>query len=141
MDEADYLQPVGRTGSLICAVLCTLLSVAFLFFGGWMWLENLHGQKGPGWEIATGMMGVGLFVGFIAWRLAREKNSSNGVTSLPSWFLQFCGGLLLLAAVTLTYSWSAGWLSTLMIALPAGLFLMLLPRRFAKRHQQRSGKE
>lgn len=138
LEPTDYFQPVGNTGRVICGILCTIFSALVLLFGVTLGLEVLRGPATNSkfnftWPYPAVIIGIGLFVGYFGWRLLRGTTAANGVTSMPTRFLQFCGALMLLAGVCMLFS---GRWSVIMIGGPPGICLLLLPKLLPRKRDQ-----
>jgi len=90
---ADYLQPVGRAwriasilGCALASVICLLVS---LMLGTDMIRRRSFDYEGKPLWIGVPVFGfIGVAAGFIAWRLLRRQVAANGVTVMPTWFIQ-----------------------------------------------------
>lgn len=99
--QPDYLMDVGRSLRLVSAVLLGLFAVicGLIGAGGAIACVVLAGEGKPGifpflLYLAAGMAAFGLFIAWLALRLARGDRSANQVTVLPAWVIQVFGVLL-----------------------------------------------
>jgi len=104
----DYLQPVGRAWRIASIVGCTLTSIICVLLSLLLWTDmirrhSLRYEGKPLW-IGAAMVGfIGAAAAFIAWRLVRHHAASNGITVMPTWFIQLFGVLLLLGLCFVAY--------------------------------------
>jgi len=92
----DYLQPVGRAWRIASIVGCTVASIICLLLSVILWTDMIRRHSflyegKPIWMGAAILGVIGVAAAFIAWRLVRQHTSVNGVTVLPTWFIQLFG--------------------------------------------------
>ena len=97
---ADYLQPVGRAWRITSIVGCTLTSTICLLLSLLLWTDmirrhSLDYEGKPLWVGAAIVGFIGIASAFIAWRLIRRHAAANGVTVMPTWFIQLFGVFVL----------------------------------------------
>lgn len=105
---ADYLQPVGRAWRITSIIGCTLASLICLLVSLLLWTymiqrRSLDYEGKPLWMSAAFVGAIGVAAAFIAWRLVRRHVSANGVTVMPTWFIQYFGVLLLAGLCFVAY--------------------------------------
>ncbi len=136
---ADYLQPIGRKWRIASIVGCTLTAIFCLLLSLMLWTDmirrhSLDYEGRPLW-LAGAVVGIiGGAAGFIAWRLVRRQAAANGVTLMPTWFIQLFGVLLLGGLCFVAYHQDSA------LFLFEGVFICLamifVGRRIAKRQKQ-----
>jgi hypothetical protein len=99
-DMTDYLKPVGKAGRIMSILACTLAAIVCLLLSLLMWTDMIRRHSfdyegKPLWIGASFVGVIGVAAGFIAWRLVCRQAAANGVTMMPTWFIQFFGILLL----------------------------------------------
>ncbi len=104
----DYLQPVGRVWRIVNIVGCTLTSIICLLLSLLLWTDmirrdSLDYEGKPLWIGAAVVGLIGAAAAFIAWRLVRRHAASNGITVMPTWFIQLFGVVLLLGLCFVAY--------------------------------------
>ncbi len=112
----DYLKPVTRTWKLAAILACVLASVVCLLLSLVLWTEMIQKQvfsyEGkPLWIGGVVLSVLGLASGFCGWRLACRRASANGVTLLPTWFIQMFGMLFLIGQLVVVYAMGPAFLS------------------------------
>lgn len=136
---ADYLQPVGRAWRITSIVGCTLTSIICLLLSLMLWTDMIRRHSfdyegKPLWMGGAVVGVIGIAAGFIAWRLVRRQAAANGVTVMPTWFIQLFGVLLLSGLCFVAYHQD----STLFLF--EGVFICLamifVGRRIARRQRQ-----
>ncbi len=105
---ADYLQPVVRAWRITSIVGCTLTALICLLLSLMLWTDMIRRHSfeyegKPLWMGAAVVGGVGVAAAFIAWRLLRRRAAANGVTVMPTWFIQLFGLLLLVGLCFVAY--------------------------------------
>jgi len=137
---ADYLQPVGRAWRITSIVGCTLTSIICLLLSLLLWTDmirrhSLDYEGKPLWMGATVVGVIGVAAAFIAWRLVRRHAAANGVTVMPTWFIQLFGVFLLSGLCFVAYHGGS------ILFMVEGVFICLamicVGRRIAKRQRQR----
>jgi hypothetical protein len=141
LQPKDYFQPVGNTGRVICGILCAIFSALVLLLGVAMGLDVWRGpapnsQVHLTWHYPAVIIVIGFFVSYFSWRLLRGTTAANGVTSMPTWWLQCCGALMLLAGVSMLFAGKGSWWSVIMIGGPPGLCLLVLPKIIPRKRDQ-----
>ena len=97
----DYLKRVSSGGRILSILGCSAASIICLVLSVMLWTDMLrrhsfeHDSK-PLWMAAVVVIVLGLGAGFISWRLIRRATAENGITTMPLWFIQIFGVLLLL---------------------------------------------
>src|SRR5437016_2674852 len=96
----DYLQPVGRAWRIASIVGCTLTSIICVLLSLLLWTDmirrhSLRYEGKPLWVGAAIVGFIGIAAAFIAWRLIRRHAAANGVTVMPTWFIQLFGVFVL----------------------------------------------
>jgi len=104
----DYLQSAGRLWRFSCIAASLLAAAMSLSASAFMWYhmfkEGAFQFDGkPLWIGVLILTVVGLAAGFIALRLIRASTASNGVTTMPTWFIQSFGALLLVGVGAVAY--------------------------------------
>ena len=104
----DYLDPVSKVARISSIVCCTMASVICLLLSILFWTDmiqrnNFHYQGKPLWIGVASISVVGIFCAFIAWRLICRHTAANGITVLPTWFIQLFGVLLLIGLCFASY--------------------------------------
>ena len=136
---ADYLQPVSKAWRTLSLVACTFASIICLLLSLMLWTDMLRRRSieyegKPLWIAGVLIAVVGIAAAFIAWRLARRNAAANGITVLPTWFIQLFGVLLLLGLCFTAY------LRGSPLFILEGVFVCLamifIGRRIAKRQRQ-----
>jgi len=97
---ADYLQSVGKAWRITSIVGCTLVSIVCLLLSLMLWTDmfrrhSFEYEGKPLWMGAAVVGVIGIAAGSIAWRLVRRQVAANGVTVMPTWFIELFGVLLL----------------------------------------------
>src|SRR5438045_4215885 len=104
----DYLQPIGRAWRITSIVGCTFTSIICLLLSLLLWTDMIRRHSldyagKPLWMGAAGIGVIGVAAAFIAWRLVRRLAAANGVTLMPTWFIQLFGVLLLVGLCFVAY--------------------------------------
>ena len=104
----DYLQPAGRLWRFSCIAASVLAAAMSLSASAFMWYHmfeegTFQFDGKPLWIGVLILTVVGLAAAFVAIRLTRGSIASNGVTSMPVWFIQSFGGLLLVGVGAVAY--------------------------------------
>ncbi|MDR3459154.1 MAG: hypothetical protein P4N60_17125 [Verrucomicrobiae bacterium] len=115
---------------------CALATVLFLFFFGVLcvmaWQERGSHQDSLGFAVALFIMGLlAFFTSFLAWRLWRGNLSTNGVTTMPSWFIQLFGSFLLVGVIFVGFT--GGGIISLIEGISIALAMILVSRNIARR--------
>jgi hypothetical protein len=136
----DYLQPVGKAGRITSIVACTMAAIIFLLLSLLMWADmirrhSLDYEGKPLWVGASFVGAIGVAAGFIAWRLVSRQAAANGVTMMPTWFIQ-CFGVLLLAGLCFT-AYYRHYVLFLFEGVSICLAMIFVGRHIAKRKNQR----
>jgi hypothetical protein len=105
---SDYLQPVARGWRVASIIGCTLSAIICLLLSVWMWTDMIQRQSfeydgKPLWMGAILIGVIGAAAAFIAWRLLPRHTAANGVTVLPTWFIQLFGVLFLVGQCFAAY--------------------------------------
>lgn len=105
---ADYLQPVGSAWRIASIVGCTLTSIICLLLSVLLWTDmirrhSLNYEGKPLWMGGAVVGVIGVAAAFIAWRLVRRHAAANGITVMPTWFIQLFGVLLLFGLCIVAY--------------------------------------
>jgi len=92
----DYLQKAGKGWRITCAIACTFAAMLFLLFFVILCVQashqNLFNSDGMGFLAALLIMALlCYFTVFLAWRLWSGSQSKNGITAMPTWFIQMFG--------------------------------------------------
>ena len=137
---ADYLQPVGKAWRLTSIVGCTLaaflcLLLSLLFWTDMIQRHSFEYEGKPLWVGAAVVTLFGLAAAFIAWRLLCRHASANGVTVMPTWFIQFFGVLLLVGLCFVAYH--KGSTMFMIEGVFICLVMIFIGRRIAKRQRDK----
>jgi hypothetical protein len=104
----DYLQPVGKALRIMSIIGCSLTSIICLLLSLKLWNDMIRRHiftydGKPLWIGAAIIGALGIAAGFIAWRLVRRQAAANGVTVLPTWFIQLFGIFFLIGLCFVAY--------------------------------------
>lgn len=96
----DYLQTVGKAWRVTSIAGCMLSSIVCLIVSLVLWTDMFHRNSfeyegKPLWMGAAVVGVIGIATGWISWRLVRRHAAANGVTVMPTLFIQLFGVLLL----------------------------------------------
>jgi hypothetical protein len=120
---------------IIGAVTMTLAAVIFLLIFAYLCSIAFGGNLGPnpyGAVLALALLGLFAFLsGVVAWRLWRGTVSANGITLLPTWFIQVFGVLWLGGAAFVAYHKHTYW--TLIEGVPFALAMIFFGRHVVRR--------
>ena len=135
----DYLQPVSRACRTTSIVACTAASIICLLLSLLMWTDmicrrSFDYEGKPLWLGAIAVAVIGFAAAFIAWRLVRRQVAANGVTVMPTWFIQFFGVLLLTGSCLVAYQ--RGSVLFMVEGVFVYLAMIFVGRNIAKRQRQ-----
>lgn len=139
LSMVDYLEPVGRAWRIASIVCCTIASIICLLLSIVFWTDmiqrnNFHYQGKPLWIGVATISVVGIFTAFIAWRLVCRYTAANGITILPTWFIQLCGVLFLISQCFIAYH--KGNVLFLIEGVSICLAMILVGRYIAKKQKK-----
>ncbi|MGH8161054.1 MAG: hypothetical protein ACRESR_02655 [Gammaproteobacteria bacterium] len=132
----DCLQPAGRISRIACCVASGIAAVASGFLSALLWADMIRegrftfGGK-PLWVSAVVLTAISITAAFITYRLARGRNAPNGVTILPSRFIESFGVFFLLVVVIVAYD-RGDWMFAAK-ASSVGLAMVFVGRNSARR--------
>ncbi len=135
---ADYLQPVGRAWRIASIVGCTATSLICLLLSLLLWTDmfrrhSIDYEGKPLWIGAVIVGLIGLAAGFIAWRLVCGHAAANGVTVMPTWFIQLFGVFFLVGSCFVAYYQRTGLF--MVEGVLVCLAMIFVGRRIAKRRK------
>jgi hypothetical protein len=138
----DYLIPVGRAWRIASIAGCTLTSLICLVLSLLLTTDmirrhSLHYEGKPLWIGAAVVGLIGVAAAFIAWRLVRGHAAANGITVLPTWFIQCFGVLWLTGLCGVAYYRDTPMF--LFEVLFVCLAMIFIGRYIAKKQRQRKG--
>ena len=96
--------------------------------------QSFEFEGKPLWIAALLLCFVGFCAAYIAFRLARDRIASNGVTTMPAWFIQSFGALLLVGIGLVAYEKRD--LSFAIEGLSLCAAMLLISRNIARRHKR-----
>lgn len=136
----DYLQRAGKGWRIACAAAITAAALAFVAIFGLLcvmaYKEDGFRRNNTGLITALALMALFAFCSFhLAWRLWRGSVSRNGVTSMPTWFIQLFGVCFLAGAIVVALS--GGNKVSLIENTSIGLTMIFVGRNIARRKQMR----
>jgi hypothetical protein len=132
----DYLKSAGKNWRIACAVACTFATILFLLFFGILcaMAYEQHGfhRDNLGLFVALSIMAfLGSYTSYLAWRLWRGSVSRNGVTTMPTWFIQIFGVWFLVGAIAVAAT--GGSKEFLGETIAIGLAMLFVGRNISKR--------
>lgn len=135
------LQKSDKIVRLVSAIVCTFATIVFLFIVGGLGVSVYQHKSHPGTvSLVAILFTMGLltvFTSYMSWRFWRGQISSNGVTTLPTWFILLFGIFLLGGLVVGVAFDELGKIFLFEVGVFA-LFVILISRIIA--HRERSGK-
>ena len=134
----DYLQPVSKIWRILSILACALASFLSLLTSLWLWTDMIQRQSlqydgKPLWVGAVTISVIGISTAFIAWRLLCHHYAGNGVTSLPTRFIQLFGIVLLVGLGCVAYY--KGKTSFIIEGISICLAMIFVSRNIAKRQR------
>jgi hypothetical protein len=132
----DYLKSAGKGWRIACAIACTFATVLFLLFFVLLCVMayQQHGfhRDALGFAAALLIMAfLGSYTSYLAWKLWHGSVSRNGVTTMPTWFIQIFGVWFLAGAIAVAAA--GGSKEFLGETIAIGLAMLFVGRNISKR--------